>query len=80
MIWIYTLQKAGYIRVQQDKGEDICNQQRHRSACASLQADQGLCYSLIEYLKSIYYISDLIRLCSDCMGAQTDLQAFISPF
>ena len=27
----------------------VCEQQRHRSACASAQSDQRLCYSLYRY-------------------------------
>ena len=26
----------------------VCEQQRHRSACASVQSDEHLCYSLIQ--------------------------------
>ena len=39
----------------------ICEQQRHRSACAEVQYDQHLCYSLLSVipLVSISKISNL---------------------
>ena len=49
----------------------ICEQQRHRSACASAQSDQRLCYSLPrQYNISFFYIKNfkpLVSLCG-CAG------------
>ena len=45
----------------------ICEQQRHRSACASAQSDQSLCCSLPrQYDTSSFYIKNFKPLPSFC--------------
>ena len=49
---------------------DICKQQRRRSACASVQSDQRLCYSLLRYYNiSSFYIQNFKPLASLCSWA-----------
>ena len=46
---------------------DLCEQQRHRSACASAQSDQHLCCSLPrKYNISSFYIRNFKPLASFC--------------
>ena len=48
----------------------ICKQQKRRSACASPQSDQGLCYSLLrQYNTSSFYIQNFKPLASLCSWA-----------
>ena len=46
---------------------DKCEQQRRRSACASVQSDKRLCYSLLRYYNtSRFYIQNFKPLASRC--------------
>ena len=48
----------------------ICEQQRRRSACASTQSDQRLCYSLLrQYNTSSFYSQNFNRLVNLCSWA-----------
>ena len=48
---------------------DICERQRHRSACASAQSDQHLCYLLLTYNICSFYMQKLKTLASLCCWA-----------
>ena len=51
----------------------ICRQQRPRSACANVQADQGLCCPLTESTEAAAYVDEQRMLKLDCTDAHANL-------
>ena len=61
-------EQASWAKTQENLSAGVCEQQRHRPACASTQSDQRLCYSLIRkyHIKACFkrYFYFLASLCS----------------